>query len=126
MSNRKVKIICADCGGTEVVFDSSSGWDEGQQAYVHHDVYDHTPCCNSEECQGAEVEVKTIDLITGEELRQVFEKDGMRYVTLDEYWDITERRYQQREADRIAADLERDSIARANENATMMAEGYAA
>lgn len=58
-SGKKIRIVCAHCGSTDVVVDSFSKWDEETQEFVTTFVSDKGHYCN--DCDG-ECRIKEIPL----------------------------------------------------------------
>lgn len=68
MTNPKVKMVCSECGSSDVLADAYAEWDVDAQDWVVQNVFDKGAYCNK--CDGEtrleEVELTTED-VDGEE-----------------------------------------------------------
>lgn len=63
MSKKKIKIVCEVCGSENVKRDAQATWCEETQQWVLCNVLDNANC-ESDECDGAEVELKEVKIKT--------------------------------------------------------------
>lgn len=114
-ARRRIKYVCASCGGDEMSWDATARWSEADQEFeMSGDVCDTSYC---DDC-GGEAREKVLDLDTGEELKQP--PRGMEWLPVaeaDALWD-------EWRADGERERAERKAMAQAEENAAALAAAY--
>lgn len=113
---RAVKFICDNCGSDELIFDTTSSWNASTQSWEHEGEYDHDPCCQSDTCQGDETSYHTIDIDTGKKVKNW----RGEWIALSEY----KRRLAEQHRAYLQDQKDRDALATAQQNATLLGEAY--
>lgn len=57
---KHVRMICAECGGSNVMCDAWAEWDERRQKWVLQNTFDHAHC---DDCDG-ETSLKEVEIVT--------------------------------------------------------------
>lgn len=113
---RSIIFICDNCGSNELIFDTISSWNAHTQSWEQEGEYDHSPCCNSENCQGEETSYHTVDVQTGEQIKCW----RGEWLHLEDY----ERKLEEHHLAHLSWQKGQKSLAIAQENATLLGEAY--